>query len=206
MSRYRGPKDRLSRRFETNLFGAKRNPMDRKGFAPGQHGQNRRAKKSEYGIHLDAKQKFRAYYGMISEAQFRKTFEKARRMRAGVTGEVFVGLLESRLDVMALRMNFAPNIWAARQVVTHGHITVNGKRCNIPSARVMPGDVVGVREKSRKIPMIFHQFLGSKGTPPSYVEVNQDEFCGKLLHFPEKHEVPFPGEFNEQLLVEFYSR
>lgn len=206
MSRYRGPKDRLSRKFGINLFSAKRNPLDRKGYAPGQHGQNRRQKKSEYGHHLIEKQKLRAYYGMISEKQFRLTFDRARRMRAGVTGEVFIGLLETRLDMMAVRMNFAPNIWAARQVVTHGHVLVNGKRCNIPSARVMPGDVVSVREKSRKIPMIFHQFLGSKVTPPSYIELDADSFCGKLLHFPERHEVPFPGDFNESLVVEYYSR
>lgn len=205
MSRYRGPKDRLSRRFGVNLYGAKRNPLDRKNAPPGQHGRGRRQKKSEYAIHLDEKQKFRAYYGMISEKQFRKTFETARRMR-GVTGEVFVGLLECRLDTMTQRMNFAPNIWAARQIVNHGHVLVNGKRCNIPSARVKPGDVVSIREKSRKIPMIFHQFLGSKITPPSYVELDSDSFSGTLLHFPEKHEVPFPGEFSEQLVVEFYSR
>jgi len=206
MSRYRGPKDRLSRKFGVNLFGAKRNPLDRKGYGPGQHGQSRRQKKSEYALHLAEKQKLRAYYGMVSEKQFRLTFERARRMRAGVTGEVFVGLLESRLDMMAVRMNFAPNIWAARQIVTHGHMLVNGKRCNIPSARVAPGDTVSVREKSRKIPMIFHQFLGSKVTPPSYIELDADSFSGKLLHFPERHEVPFPGDFNESLVVEYYSR
>ncbi len=206
MSRYRGPKDRLSRRFGVNLYGAKRNPLDRKGYPPGQHGQNRRFKEKEFGLHLKEKQKFRAFYGMISEKQFRRTFEKARGMRAGVTGEVFVGLLETRLDMMCVRMNFAPTIWASRQVVNHGHILVNGKRCNIPSARVKPGDVVSVREKSRKIPMILHQFFGSKITPPPYVELDADNFTGKLEHFPERHEVPFPGEFQEQLVVEYYSR
>jgi small subunit ribosomal protein S4 len=205
MSRYRGPKDRLSRKFGINLYGAKKSPTDKKGYAPGQHGQNRRAKMKEYGLHLKEKQKLRAFYGMISEKQFRKIFDKARRMR-GVTGEVFVGLLESRLDAMALRMNFAPNIWAARQLVTHGHVLVNGSRCNIPSAFVKPGDEVSVRPKSRKIPMVIHQFFGSKISPPSYVELDTDKFTGKLLHFPERHEVPFPGEFNEQMIVEFYSK
>jgi small subunit ribosomal protein S4 len=206
MSRYRGPKDRLSRRFGINLFSAKKNPLDKKGYAPGQHGQNRRRKQSEHGLHLMEKQKFRAFYGMISEKQFRRIFARARGMRAGVTGEVFVGLLECRLDTMAVRMNFAPNIWAARQIVTHGHILVNGKRCNIASARVMPGDVVSVRPKSRKIKVIFDQFMGRKNTPPSYVELDEKDFSATLLHFPEYHEVTFPGEFNVQAVVEYYSR
>ena len=206
MSRYRGPKDRLSRRFGINLYGAKRNPNDRKGYRPGQHGQGRRAKQSDFGLHLAEKQKLRAYYGMISEKQFRHTFERAQRMRAGVTGEVFVGLLETRLDAMCMRMNFAPTIWAARQIVNHGHILVNGKRVNIPSFQVSPGDVVSVRERSRKIPMVLHQFFGSKIVPPPYVELDADNFTGKLIHFPERHEIPFPGEFSEQLVVEYYSR
>jgi small subunit ribosomal protein S4 len=206
MSRYRGPKKRLCRRFGTNLYGYRKNPLEHKGYAPGQHGQNRRFKKSEFGLHLDEKQKFRAFYGMISEKQFRTTFERARRSRAGVTGEVFVGMLESRLDMICVRMNFAPNIWSARQIVTHGHIEVNGQKVNIPSYEVKPGDSVSVRARSRKIPVIMHHFFGSKITPPPYVTVEANTFTGKLDHFPERHEVPFPGDFHEQLVVEYYSR
>ncbi|OHD62759.1 MAG: 30S ribosomal protein S4, partial [Spirochaetes bacterium GWF1_41_5] len=149
MSRYTGPRNRISRKFGINLWGRAKNPLEKKKSSPGKAPGRKVMKKSDYGIQLDEKQKLRYYYGCISEKQFRNTFKKALQLK-GDTGEEFLGLLESRLDVAVYRMNFVPTIFAARQFVNHGHFMVNGKKVNIPSFRLKPGDVISVREKSRK--------------------------------------------------------
>lgn len=201
MARYTGPKHAMCRRVGRPLCGSPKCPALKRPYPPGQHGPGRRQKLSEYGRRLLEKQKLRFMYGVL-ERQFRRYFERAQRAR-GNTGERLLQLLETRLDNLVYRLGFAPTIWAARQLVVHGHIQVNGRKVDRPSYQVRPGDVIAVREKSRRIPMI-QESLENAQRVPDYLSVEPEKFQGTLLRVPARDEIPVDVE--ESLIVEFYSR
>lgn len=198
MARYTGPRHKLARRLGISLDGTGKDIS--RNFPPGQHGHARR-KMSEYGLQLAEKQKLRHMYGLM-EKQFRKTFDLAGKM-SGVHGENFMKLLESRLDNLVYRLGFATTRPAARQLTTHGHITVNGKKVDIPSYRVKPGDVIGIREKSRNL-SIVKESLEARAFLPNYVSFDDSKLEGSFIRLPERDELP--AEINETLIVEYYSR
>jgi small subunit ribosomal protein S4 len=198
MARYTGPRHKLARRLGISLDGTGKDI--KRNFPPGQHGQSRR-KLSEYGIQLQEKQKLRHMYGM-NEKPFRKLFTQAAKI-AGVSGENFMRLLESRLDNLVYRLGFAASRPGARQLVVHGHVTINGKKVDIPSYRVQPGDVIGLREKSRDL-VIVKDALAARNYLPNYLTFNESALEGTYIRLPEREELP--AEINETLIVEFYSR
>ena len=202
MARYTGPKHKLCRRLGECIWGNPRCPSINRPFAPGQHGQSRRRKRSVYGMQLLQKQKIRTHYGLM-ERQMRKVFAEAKRM-GGVTGSNLMMLLESRLDCVVYRLGFANTVPAARQLVTHGHIVVDGKAVNIPSFRVKPGMVVGVREKSRKVPMIANGVESPRTMMPEYLERPEKAFEGKMVSLPNSETIPFKAD--TQAVIGFYSR
>jgi small subunit ribosomal protein S4 len=196
-------KYKLNRRLGENLWGRPKSPVNAREYGPGQHGQRRR-KPSDYGIHLLAKQKLRGYYGNVTEKQFRRTYEEAVR-RKGDTGENLVGLLESRLDAVVYRMKFVPTVFSARQFVNHGHVTVNGKRVNIPSYRVREGDVIEVREGSRQMNLVLEATDSPERDLPDYVNVDHNKLQGTFVRLPALADVPYPVQMEPNLVVEYYS-
>lgn len=201
MARYTGPKSKIARKFGEPVFGEDK-VLGKKNYPPGQHGQNRRRKTSEYGQQLKEKQKAKYTYGVL-ERQFRNLFEKAERTK-GITGEVLLQLLESRLDNVVFRLGLAPSRPAARQLVLHKHITVNGKTVNIPSFRVMPGDIVAVREKSKSLEVINDCVAGFNHSKYPWIEWDESLKGGKFLHLPQREDIP--ETIREQLIVELYSK
>ena len=201
MARYTGPKTKIARKFGEPIFGEDK-ILSRRNFPPGQHGQNRRRKTSEYGTQLREKQKAKYTYGVL-ERQFRNLFEKAERTK-GITGEVLLQLLESRLDNVVYRLGLATSRPAARQLVLHKHICVNGKNVNIPSYRVMPGDVVTVREKSKSLEVIADAMAGFNHSKYPWIEWDNSIKGGKFLHLPQREDIP--ETIKEQLIVELYSK
>jgi len=201
MARYTGPKTRIARKFGDAIYGPDKN-YDKKNYPPGQHGANKKRRKlSEYGVQLREKQKAKYTYGIL-EKQFANLFEKAQRSK-GVTGEVLLQLLESRLDNVMYRLGVSPTRSGARQLVTHRHVTVNGQVVNIPSFSVKPGDVVGVREKSKSLEVIQNS-LGSRRTNVSWLEWDSASMSGKFINRPERDQIP--ETIKEQLIVELYSK
>ena len=201
MARYIGPKSRIARRFGEAIFGPDK-VLDRRNYAPGQHGVNRRKKMSEYGTQLAEKQKAKYTYGVL-ERQFRLLFAKASRIK-GITGEILLQLLESRLDNIVYRLGMAPTRAAARQLVSHRHITVDGKVVNIPSYEVKPGQVVAVREKAKSLEVIAASLDGFNHSKYSWLEWNEAEKAGKYLNIPQREDIP--ENIKEQLIVELYSK
>lgn len=201
MARYTGPKTKIARKFGEPIFGPDK-VLQRRNFPPGQHGLNKRRKTSEYGVQLREKQKAKYTYGVL-EKQFRNLFEKASNMK-GITGEILLQLLESRLDNVVYRLGIAPTRAAARQIVLHRHITVNGGVVNIPSYHVLPGDVVGVREKSKSLEVIEDALAGFNHTKYPWIEWDETLKAGKLLHVPAREDIP--ENIKEQLIVELYSK
>ncbi len=202
MARYIGPKTKIARKFGAAIYGEDKS-FNRRNFPPGQHGLARKRKKlSEYGTQLKEKQKAKAIYGLL-EKQFRRTFERASR-QGGVTGENLIILLESRLDNVVYRLGIAPTRAAARQLVSHCHITVNGDVLNIPSYSVQVGDTVGVRQKSQSLEVITASLTGIKGSRFSWLEWNGEQFNGKLMNKPTRSDIP--ENIKEQLIVELYSK
>ena len=198
MARYTGPKTKIARKFGEPIFGADK-VLSRKNYPPGQHGVNKRRKTSEYGIQLREKQKAKYTYGVL-EKQFHNLFNKASRTK-GITGEVLLQLLEARLDNVVYRLGIAPTRAAARQLVLHRHITVNGSVVNIASYNVSPGDVVAVRERSKSLEVIADGFNHSKYP---WLEWDETAKAGKLLHIPAREDIP--ENIKEQLIVELYSK
>lgn len=198
-------KYKINRRLGVNLWGRPKSPYNKRDYPPGEHGQNRRRKTSDYGTQLQAKQKLKGYYGNITEKQFRRLYAEAVRRR-GDTIENLIGILEQRLDAVIYRMKFVPTVFAARQFVSHGHILVNGKRVTIPSFRVREGDVVEVRAKSREIPMVLEAIESPERDVPEYMEVDFGKMTGSLVRVPQFAEVPYPVQMEPNLVVEFYSR
>jgi len=201
MARYTGPKSKIARKLGAPIFGADK-VLSKKNYPPGQHGNNRRRKTSEYGIQLKEKQKAKYTYGVL-ERQFRNLFEKAQRTK-GVTGEVLLQLLESRLDNVVDRLGIAKTRAAARQLVSHRHITVDGQVVNIPSYTLKPGQVVGVREKAKSLEVIPDSLAGRSHSSYSWLEWNQASLSGKFLSAPQREDIP--EEIKEQLIVELYSK
>jgi small subunit ribosomal protein S4 len=198
-------KYKIDRRMAENIWGRPKSPVNRREYGPGQHGQRRKGKLSDYGVQLRAKQKLRGYYGSISERQFRGIYQEARRLK-GDTGAHMVGLLERRLDAIVYRAKFVPTVFAARQFVNHGHIKVNGKRVNIPSLRVKVGDVVEVKEKSRQLPLVLEAQALAERDVPDYIEVDAAKCTAKLSRIPTLSDVPYPVQMEPHLVVEYYSR
>jgi len=202
MARYTGPKSKIARKFGDPIFGTDKH-LERKNYPPGQHGNMKRRKKtSEYGIQLREKQKAKYTYGVL-EKQFRNLFERASRSK-GVTGEVLLQLLESRLDNVVYRLGIAPTRAAARQMVSHRHITVNGEVVNIPSSLVRAGDIIGVREKSKSLEAIMDSLAGKRQLSYSWLEWDDTQMVGKFMNTPEREDIP--EDIKEQLIVELYSK
>ncbi len=201
MARYRGPKTKIARKLGSPIYGPDK-IFEKKNYPPGQHGNSRRRKVSEYGIQLKEKQKARYTYGLL-EKQFYNTFKKADAIK-GITGEVFLQLLESRLDNVVYRMGIAPTRAAARQLVSHRHIVVNGNVVNIPSYQVAPGDIIAVREKSKSLEVITDSLSRGVHTKYSWIEWDDNLMTGKVVNLPEREEIP--ENIREQLIVELYSK
>jgi len=197
-------KYKINRRLNENLWGRPKSPLNKRETPPGQHAQRRR-KPSDYGLQLYAKQKLRGYYGNITEKQFRNIYELAIRSR-GDTSESLIGLLERRLDTVVYRMKLAITPFAARQLVNHGHIKVNGKRVNIPSYRVKEGDTVELRDKSRTIAVVLESLDSAERDVPDYIEVDGSRMKAKFVRVPAFADVPYPVKMEPNLVVEFYSR
>lgn len=201
MARYTGPKSKIARKFGAAIYGEDK-VLTKKNYPPGQHGQNHRRKTSEYGMQLKEKQKAKYTYGVL-ERQFRNMFERAARTK-GITGEVLLQLLESRLDNVVYRLGIAPSRPAARQLVLHKHITVNGGVVNIASYQVKPGDVVGVRERSKSLEVIADALAGFNHSKYPWLEWEESSKSGKFLHVPQREDIP--EQIKEQLIVELYSK
>jgi len=198
-------KYKLDRRMGENIWGRAKSPINRRDYGPGQHGQRRKGKLSDYGVQLRAKQKLKGYYGNISEKQFRGIYKEASRLR-GDTGALLIGLLERRLDAVVYRAKFVPTVFAARQFINHGHVKVNGKRMNIGSYRLKDGDVVEIRDRSKQLPIVLEAVQAGDRDTPDYIEVDHTKLTAKLLRAPAPADVPYPVHMEPNLVVEYYSR
>jgi len=205
MSKREASKYKIDRRMGENIWGRPKSPVNRRQYGPGQHGQRRKGKMSDFGTQLRAKQKLKGYYGDLSEKQFRKIYEEAARRR-GDTSENLIGLLESRLDAIVYRAKLVPTIFAARQFVNHGHVTVNGVRTNIGSYRCKQGDVIEVRQKSKQLTVVIEATQLAERDVPDYLEVDHSKMVVTLQRVPGLQDVPYPVIMEPNLVVEFYSR
>jgi len=198
-------KHKVDRRLKVNLWGRPKSPFNTRAYQPGQHGQARKGKPTDYGIQLNAKQKLKSYYGNINERQFRNIYRKALSKR-GDTTENLVALLESRLDTIIYRGKFAPTVFSARQLINHGHIRVNKKKVNISSYLVKESDVVEVKEKSKKLNIIEGSLSNKERDIPEYIQVDNKNKSVKLVRIPKFAEVPYPVIMEPSLVIEYYSR
>ena len=205
MTKRLNSKHKVDRRLKVNLWGRPKSPFNTRAYGPGQHGQSRTSKPSDYGIQLQAKQKLKAYYGNINERQFRNIYRKALSKR-GDTTENLIALLESRLDTVIYRAKFAPTVFAARQMINHGHIKVNKKRVNISSYVVKSTDIVEIREKSKKLTVIDGSLQSKERDVPEYIQLDDKNKTAKLVRVPKFAEVPFPVIMEPSLVIEYYSR
>jgi small subunit ribosomal protein S4 len=197
-------KYKSNRRFGQNIWGRPKSPVNKRSYGPGQHGQRRKGKTSDFGMQLIAKQKLRMYYGNITEKQFRKTYTEAAR-RKGNTAENLIALLESRLDAIVYRAKFTPTVFSARQFVNHGHVKVNGKRVNIASYLVKVGDIVEVREKARNMGLVLEALQSGERDIPDYIEVDPKAMTAKYNRAPGLADVPYPVQMEPHLVVEYYA-
>ncbi|HEX5379301.1 MAG TPA: 30S ribosomal protein S4 [Phenylobacterium sp.] len=204
MSKRHSAKYKIDRRMGENIWGRPKSPINQRAYGPGQHGQRRKSKVSDFGLQLRAKQKLKGYYGNLTEKQFSRTYNEAAR-RKGNTSENLIALLESRLDAIVYRAKFVPTVFAARQFVNHGHVMVNGKRVNIASYRVKTGDVVSVRERSKNMALVLEALQSGERDWPDYVEVDAKAMTAKFIRAPELSEVPYPVKMEPNLVVEFYA-
>jgi small subunit ribosomal protein S4 len=205
MTKRHEAKYKIDRRMGQNVWGRPKSPVNRREYGPGQHGQRRKGKLSDYGVQLRAKQKLRGYYGNISERQFRGIYEEAIRMR-GDSGAHLIGLLERRLDAVIYRAKLVPTVFAARQFISHGHVKVNGRRVTIPSLRLKVGDEVEVRDKSKQLALVLEATALAERDVPDYIDVNHTKMTAKLARIPQLTEVPYPVQMEPHLVVEYYSR
>jgi small subunit ribosomal protein S4 len=204
MSKRQNSKYKLDRRVGENLWGRPKSPVNKRSYGPGQHGQRRAKKLSDYGTQLQAKQKLKCYYGNITERQFRKYYTDASR-RPGDTGENMIGLLETRLDTVVFRSKFVPTPFAARQLVSHGHVKVNGRRVTIASYHVKDSDTIELSAKAREMALVLEASKSAERDTPDYIEVQEGK-TAKLLRTPKLADVPFAVQMEPHLIVEFYSR
>jgi len=198
-------KYKLDRRMGENIWGRPKSPVNRREYGPGQHGQRRKGKMSDFGTQLRAKQKLKGYYGDLTEKQFRRIFAEAERVK-GDTGENLIGLLERRLDAVVYRAKFVPTIFAARQFVNHGHVKVNGKRVNIPSYRVKEGDVVEVRDRSKQLAIVLEASQLAERDVPDYLETDFAKMTATFVRTPGLGDVPYPVIMEPNLVIEFYAQ
>ncbi|HYM18070.1 MAG TPA: 30S ribosomal protein S4 [Micropepsaceae bacterium] len=198
-------KYKLDRRMGENIWGRNKSPVGKRAYGPGQHGQRKSRKLSDYGTQLHAKQKLKGYYANINERQFRRYYEEASR-RTGDTGEHMIGLLERRLDSVVFRAKFVPTPFAARQLVSHGHVQVNGRRITIPSYLVKEGDVVELRGKAKDLALVLESVKNTERDVPDYVEADHGKMTAKFLRTPKLSDVPYAVQMQPSLVVEFYSR
>ena len=205
MSKRLNTKYKIDRRMGENIWGRPKSPVNRRDYGPGQHGQRRKAKLSDFGLQLRAKQKLKGYYGNITEKQFRSIYADASRQK-GDTSENLVGLLESRLDAVVYRAKFVMTVFAARQFINHGLVMVNGKRCNIASRRLRIGDVVEIRERSRTLNIVLEAIQSAERDTPDYLEVDHAKLRVSLLRLPKLSDTPYPVQMEPNLVIEFYSR
>jgi small subunit ribosomal protein S4 len=205
MSKRHEAKYKIDRRLGANIWGRPKSPFNAREYGPGQHGQRRKGKTSDFGTQLKAKQKLKGYYGNISERQFRKYYHEAIRMR-GDTSANLIGLLERRLDAVVYRAKFVPTPFAARQFVNHGHIKVNGKRVNIASYLVKVGDTIEVKEASRQLILVLEGSQSAERDVPDYIEADHGKMTARFVRVPVLGDVPYPTQMEPNLVVEFYSR
>ena len=198
-------KYKINRRLGENIWGRPKSPVNRREYGPGQHGQRRKGKPTDFGTQLKAKQKLKGYYGNVSEKQFRKYYAEAIRQK-GDSSQNLVGLLERRLDAVVYRCKFVSTVFAARQFVNHGHITVNGRRVNIPSYQVKVGDTIEIKETSKQLPFVLEAAQLAERDVPDYFEVDQNKFVARMTRVPGLTEVPYPVHMEPNLVIEFYSR
>ena len=204
MSKRISSKYKINRRLSVNLWGRPKSPFNKRDYPPGQHGQRRR-KISDFGSQLRAKQKLKGYYGNINEKQFRRIYAEAVQAK-GDTSEQLIGLLESRLDIIVYRMLFVPTVFAARQLINHGHVTVNGKRVNVASYRVREGDQVEIRQKSKEHPVVLEATQTLERDVPDYMEIDFENLKGTFVRIPVLADVPYPVQMEPNLVIEYYSR
>jgi len=198
-------KYKIDRRMGENIWGRPKSPVNRREYGPGQHGQRRKAKMSDFGLQLRAKQKLKGYYGDVTEKQFRKIYAEAERLK-GDTGENLIGLLERRLDAVVYRAKLVPTIFAARQFVNHGHVTVNGARVNIASYRVKEGDVIAVRDKSKQMALVIEASQSAERDVPDYLDVDHSKMTVTFVRTPGLSDVPYPVHMEPNLVIEFYAQ
>lgn len=205
MSKRIRAKYKIDRRLGENIWGRPKSPVNKREYGPGEHGQRRRGKTSDFGIQLRAKQKLKGHYGNITEKQFKAIYRAAERMK-GDTSENLIGLLERRLDAIVYRSKFVPTVFSARQFVNHGHVLVNGKRVNIPSYRCKVGDVIEVREKSRDMGLVLEASQSAERDVPDYIDVDTSKLKATLNRVPVMSDVPYPVMMEPNLVIEYYSR
>ncbi len=205
MSKRISAKYKIDRRMGENIWGRPKSPVNRRDYGPGEHGQRRKGKLSDFGLQLRAKQKLKGYYGNIGEKQFRAIYKEADRIK-GDTGENLIGLLEQRLDAIVYRAKFVPTVFSARQFVNHGHVKVNGKKVNIPSYRCKVGDVIEVKEKSKQLSLVVEASQSSERDTPDYLTVDEGKLTATFNQVPTLSDVPYPVIMEPNLVVEFYSR
>jgi small subunit ribosomal protein S4 len=205
MSKRIEAKHKIDRRLGQNIWGRPKSPVNRREYGPGQHGQRRKGKMSDFGTQLRAKQMLKGYYGNISEKQFRRYYHEALRLK-GDSGENLIGLLERRLDAVVYRAKFVATVFAARQFVNHGHVKVNGRRVNISSYLVSPNDVIEVKDSSRQLAVVIEASQLAERDVPDYIEVDHHKMTAKYIRIPASSDVPYPVQMEPSLVVEFYSR
>jgi small subunit ribosomal protein S4 len=204
MSKRHSAKYKIDRRMGENIWGRPKSPVNQRSYGPGQHGQRRKSKVSDFGLQLRAKQKLKGYYGNLTEKQFSRMYTEAAR-RKGNTSENLIAILESRLDAVVYRAKFVPTVFAARQFVNHGHVQVNGKRVNIASYPVMAGDVISVRERSRNMALVLEAIQSPERDIPDYLQVDGKGLAATFVRAPDLAEVPYPVKMEPNLVVEFYA-
>ena len=205
MTKRASSKHKIDRRLGLNLWGRPKSPFNRRPYGPGQHGQARKRKLSDFGVQLAAKQKLKKYYGDITEKQFIKIYQEASRKR-GDTSQILIELLERRLDAVVFRLKFARTVFAARQLVNHGHVIVNGKVIDKKSYQVKDGDEISLQQESQNIPMIIQTLSSNEREVPEYLQLEISKCLGKFIRGPQLTDVPYPVQMEPNLVVEFYSR
>ncbi|MER2604651.1 MAG: 30S ribosomal protein S4 [Siculibacillus sp.] len=205
MSKRHSAKYKIDRRMGQNIWGRGKSPVAKREYGPGQHGQRRKGKLSDFGVQLKAKQKLKGYYGNISEKQFKRTYQEAMRLK-GDSSENLIGLLERRLDAIVYRAKFVPTVFAARQFINHGHVKVNGRRVNIASYRVKIGEVIEIKDASKQLVLVLEAVQSGERDVPEYLEVDHSKMTVKMNRIPGLSDVPYPVQMEPNLVVEFYSR
>ena len=205
MTKRTSAKYKIDRRMGENIWGRPKSPVNRREYGPGQHGQRRKGKLSDFGLQLRAKQKLKGYYGDLTEKQFRRIYAEAERGK-GDTGENLIGRLERRLDAVVYRAKFVATVFAARQFVNHGHVLVNGKRVNIPSYRVKEGDVIAIRDKSKKLAIVLEAVASAERDVPEYMEVDHSKMTATFVRTPGLSDVPFAVQMEPNLVIEYYGQ